>query len=145
MILFWIVFVPLGAGVLAATFGRWRPDTARVIALVALLVDLGLAVLAAAAPAQGRSPGWWREGSSRWIPAFGIRLHFGLDGLSFLLVLLTLVLGIVSVGVSRKEVRDRIGLFHGMLLWVLGGVLGVFLALDLFAFYFFWEMMLIPM
>jgi NADH-quinone oxidoreductase subunit M len=51
----------------------------------------------------------------------------------------------MSVGCSWTEIRERIGFFHFNLLWSLSGVLGVFLALDLFLFFFFWEMMLVPM
>ncbi|MBN0134149.1 NADH-quinone oxidoreductase subunit M, partial [Pseudomonas aeruginosa] len=46
---------------------------------------------------------------------------------------------------SWNEIQRRIGFFHLNLLWILGGVIGVFLAIDLFLFFFFWEMMLVPM
>ncbi len=68
-----------------------------------------------------------------------------MDGLSLLLVLLTLFLGIVSVLASWTEITTSIGFFHLNLLWILAGILGVFLALDLFLFYFAWELMLVPM
>jgi NADH-quinone oxidoreductase subunit M len=65
--------------------------------------------------------------------------------LSLVLVALTLFLGIISVICSWTEIRERVGFFHMNLLWVLSGILGVFMALDLFLFYFFWELMLVPM
>ena len=68
-----------------------------------------------------------------------------MDGLSLLMLLLTFFLGIVSVLASWTEIRDRVGFFHFNLLWVLAGIIGVFLALDLFLFYFAWELMLVPM
>ena len=80
-----------------------------------------------------------------WIPQLGIGFHLAMDGLSLLLVALTLFLGIISVVCSWTEVRERVGFFHLNLLWILAGILGVFLALDLFLFYFFWELMLVPM
>src|SRR6185312_1142339 len=60
-----------------------------------------------------------------------------------LLLMLTFFLGIVSVLVSWREIRERVGFFHLNMLWVLAGITGVFLAIDLFLFYFAWELMLI--
>ena len=80
-----------------------------------------------------------------WIPRFGITFFLGIDGLSLLLVLLTLFLGVLAVVVSWREIGDRVGLFHFNLLWTIAGILGVFLALDLFLFFFFWELMIVPM
>jgi NADH-quinone oxidoreductase subunit M len=68
-----------------------------------------------------------------------------MDGLSLLLLMLTFFLGIVSVLVSWTEIQDRAGFFHLNLLWILAGIAGVFLAIDLFLFYFAWELMLVPM
>ena len=88
---------------------------------------------------------WIAELSGQWIPRFGISLHLAMDGLSLLLVLLTLFLGLMSVAASWTEITKQVGFFHCTLLWVLAGVLGVFLAMDLFLFFVFWEVMLVPM
>ncbi len=61
------------------------------------------------------------------------------------MVVLSLFLGILAVGCGWKEIQERVGFYHFNLMWVLAGILGVFLALDLFLFYFFWELMVIPM
>jgi len=58
---------------------------------------------------------------------------------------LTFFIGILAVLVSWTQVHKRIGFYHFNLLWILAGITGVFLALDLFLFYFFWEVMLVPM
>jgi NADH-quinone oxidoreductase subunit M len=131
-------------GVAAGVAGRWRPAAARWISLAALGADL---VLAASFLGLRTAAGdeWILEVSWPWIPRFGASIHLGLDGLSLPLVLLTLVLGLVSVLVSWKEVTRHVGFFHFNLLFVLAGVLGVFLSLDLLLFYFFWELMLVPM
>ncbi|MCS5572759.1 MAG: NADH-quinone oxidoreductase subunit M, partial [Pseudomonadales bacterium] len=76
---------------------------------------------------------------------FGINFVFALDGLSLLMVGLTLFLGFVAVISSWDEIDHRPGFFQFNLLWTLAGVVGVFVALDLFLFFFFWEVMLIPM
>ena len=97
---------------------------------------------AAALPAGGR---WLVEFQRPWIPPFGINFHLGLDSLSLLLILLTAFLGVLWCALMDGDSGSRVGFFHFNLLWVLAGIVGVFLALDLFLFYFFWEMMLIPM
>ncbi len=88
---------------------------------------------------------WFTEVQWKWIPQFGISLHFAADGLSILLILLTLFLGIMSVLVSWKSITKSVGFYHFNLLWILAGITGVFTSLDLFLFYSFWEVMLIPM
>jgi NADH-quinone oxidoreductase subunit M len=88
---------------------------------------------------------WVLQYQQTWIPALGISLSFALDGLSILLLLLTFFLGILAVLISWKEIQYRVGFFHFNLLWVLAGITGVFATMDLFLFYFFWEVMLIPM
>ena len=61
------------------------------------------------------------------------------------MICLTGLLGVLSVLCSWNEIQNRVGFFHLNLMWILGGVVGVFLAVDLFLFFFFWEMMLVPM
>ncbi len=93
----------------------------------------------------GQPGNWLAELNVPWIEPLGIRFHLAMDGLSLLMVLLTAFLGLVSVIISWREIEERVGLFHLHLMLVLAGVVGVFLAVDLFLFYFFWELMLIPM
>ncbi|WP_227431191.1 NADH-quinone oxidoreductase subunit M [Psychrobacter sp. I-STPA6b] len=94
-------------------------------------------------PASADLP-WFAQFDMPWIDSFGIRFHLAMDGLSLLMVVLTALLGILAVGCSWGEIQRRVGFFHLNLLWSLGGVIGVFLAIDLFLFFFFWEMMLVP-
>ncbi|MCZ6711175.1 MAG: NADH-quinone oxidoreductase subunit M [Gammaproteobacteria bacterium] len=83
--------------------------------------------------------------SLTWIPRFGISVYLSLDGLSLMLVALTLAMGVVAVVSSWTEISAQPGCFQFNLLWTLAGVVGVFTALDLFLFFFFWEVMLVPM
>lgn len=80
-----------------------------------------------------------------WIPSLGIQIHLALDGLSLLMVVLTAFLGILAIVCSWTEGQRSQGFFHLNLLWILGGVMGVFMAVDMFLFFFFWEIMLVPM
>ena len=93
--------------------------------------------------ASGGLP-WAARFEVPWIPLMGASFALAVDGLSLLMIGLTAFLGMMAVGCSWNEIRHRIGFFHLNLLWSLAGVIGVFLAIDLFLFFFFWEMMLLP-
>jgi NADH-quinone oxidoreductase subunit M len=148
MILLFLIIIPLIGGLAAWLIGRDDDDSSRWISLAALASDSILLLFlwnnggSTAALARGA---WILDWSIAWIPQFGISLHLAADGLSLVLVALTLFLGIASVVCSWTEIRERTGAFHLNLLWIIAGILGVFLALDLFLFYFFWELMLVPM
>lgn len=146
MILVWLFAIPLAGGLLAWLLSRSSPIAARWTALGALALDLALVVsLWVQAFGNGAPAGQWLvELNLPWIPQLGIGFHLALDGLSLLLIALTLLLGLVAVAASWNEIRERVGFFHFNLLWTLAGIVGVFLALDLFLFQFFWEVMLVP-
>ncbi len=80
-----------------------------------------------------------------WIPSIGVRYHMGIDGLSLPLVVLTTVLMVLCVWYSSKVIHKRVKEFFALFLVLEMGMLGVFLALDLILFYFFWEIGLVPM
>ncbi len=141
MTLVWLVLIPLLGGCLAWLAARRSPAWARWISLVALFAELALLLV----PVTGGHGRWLAEVDLPWAPPLGIRFHLAMDGLSFALILLTAVLGILSVLASWTEITEKVGFFHFNLLLTLTGVVGVFLALDLLLFFFFWELMLIPM
>ena len=80
-----------------------------------------------------------------WISSLGIEYFIGIDGLSLFLVLLTTFLTPLCVLISWNDIRAKIKQFYALLLILETGILGVFVAFDLFLFYLFWEVMLIPM
>lgn len=80
-----------------------------------------------------------------WIPAWGINYFVGIDGISVLFIFLTLLLSILSVLVSWKAIKTNVKGFYIAILTMEAGMLGVFVSLDFFLFYIFWEAMLIPM
>jgi NADH-quinone oxidoreductase subunit M len=149
MILLWLILIPIAAGILAWITARSSDRTPRFICLAAMIVDLCLGVFIWVSHpfrmTTEPSARWTEEVSWNWIPQFGIRFHLALDGLSLVLLLLTFLLGIMAVLTSWTEIRRHTGFFHFNLMWVLAGVTGVFLAVDLFLFYLFWELMLVPM
>ena len=144
MILIWLLVILFAAGILAEIAARWDALLSRLIALTAIGVDFVLTAGLWSVKASAQQK-WIEEVDWNWIPGFGIHFHLAVDGLSLLMLMLTFFLGIVSVLTSWTEIRERVGFFHFNLLWVLTGIAGVFLAVDLFLFYFAWELMLVPM
>jgi NADH-quinone oxidoreductase subunit M len=90
-------------------------------------------------------PGMQFEVSKSWIPALGVRYHVGIDGLSLWLIILTTFLTPIALLGSWSSIHSRVKAFQIFMLLLEAGMLGVFVALDLFLFYIFWEAMLIPM
>jgi NADH-quinone oxidoreductase subunit M len=121
-------------GVLAWISGRWSKIWPRWISLISLFLHLGtliwLWITYLSQFHAGAMNNWFVEIDLPWIPQLGINLHFGLDGLSLLLILLTNFLGIMSVAASWKEIQDRVGFFHFNLMLILTALAGVFLSLD---------------
>ncbi len=152
MILVWLMLILFVGGI-----GAWLSESRgigvpRVIALFAILLDLALVIFMLLVPDSiGLTPVSSEQGEwlvlfqADWIPRFGISFIFGADGFSLLLIALTVFLGLISLGSAWHEIKERSGFFYFNLLWTLAGVIGVFTALDLFLFFFFWEVMLIPM
>jgi NADH-quinone oxidoreductase subunit M len=144
MILIYLIVILLAGAFLSLFAGKRSPLWSRIISITALSIDLLLTIPYLF---QKVIPGnnWLVDIKYEWIQEFGISFHFALDGLSLLMLLLTFFLGIISVIISWKEINEKVGFFHFNLLLILSGIVGVFLSLDLFLFYFFWELMLVPM
>src|SRR3989449_1716734 len=85
------------------------------------------------------------EESAEWIPSIGAKYHLGIDGISLLLVLLTTLLGMIAILSSWSAIHQRTKEYYILLLLLQTGMIGVFVSLDFFLFYVFWEVMLVPM
>ncbi len=138
-----VVFTPLiGVAILLLIPG----DNHRAIRWMALLT--ALASFGFSLALIGYNPAGaefqFREDLS-WIPAFGMRYTVGVDGLSVVLVLMTTVLSVVSIFYSWDPIQTRVKEYYATMLLLMVGMLGVFVSLDLFLFYVFWEISLIPM
>jgi NADH-quinone oxidoreductase subunit M len=146
MILLWFIIILMAGGLLAWIVAQWSATLCRWISVLSLLLNFVLALgLWLNSPHTNAAAGWMETFVAAWIPSFGISFNLALDGLSLLMLILTFFLGALGVVTSWREVQYRVGFFHFNLLWVLAGITGVFLTMDLFLFYFFWEVMLIPM
>ena len=150
MLLPWLILIPFIGGFLCWQTERFGVKMPRWIALITMgltfLLGLQLWMQGGYSLTQSTGiPQWQSEFVMPWIPRFGISIHLAIDGLSLLMVVLTGLLGVLAVLCSWREIEKYQGFFHLNLMWILGGVIGVFLAIDLFLFFFFWEMMLVPM
>jgi NADH-quinone oxidoreductase subunit M len=135
-------------GVAAWIAAKWDERFPRWISLAAVSIDFIIAISYWLGDAPTLTMGgtqWIDDLALQWVPGLGISFHLALDGLSLLMLILTFFLGILAVLTSWSEIRYRVGFYHFNLLWVLAGITGVFLTMDFFLFYFFWEVMLIPM
>src|SRR4051794_23138906 len=143
-----ILFTPLAGALLLIFVPKENKDairwTANIFALGGLLVSIPLV------PwfwAQRFEPGFkFMEGSpNNWIPSIGAGYVLGIDGISFLLIMLTTLLGWISILSSWTAIENRVKEYYIWFLFLQTGMLGVFMALDFFLFFVFWEAMLVPM
>jgi len=135
-----LVAIPLVGAVLVALMrGRAARHLALAITVMELVLSLGL---------------WWHfdpaggmqyRAAVDWLPRWGIQYSVGLDGISLFMILLTTLLGPLSVIGSYNYITTRERGFYSLLLALSAGLVGCFIALDLFVFYVFFELMLIPM
>ncbi len=89
--------------------------------------------------------GFQFEVRASWIPSLGVQYYVGLDGISLLLLLLTTFLGVISILSSWTAITERVKEYYIFMLLLQTGMMGVFISLDFFLFYIFWEAMLVPM
>src|SRR5580700_2080839 len=89
--------------------------------------------------------GYAYKETAEWIPSIGARYSLGIDGISLLLVMLTTLLGMLAIYSSWNAIQMRTKEYYILLLLLQTGMLGVFMSLDFFLFYVFWEVMLVPM
>ena len=138
-----VTFAP-AVGALLLTFFPRRDRDIRVFALVISLLSF---VLSLHLPAHFHrdQAGFQFEQNVQWIVTPNIHYHMGMDGISLWLVVLTTFLTPLCVLISWTSIHERVKEFFILLLALETALIGVFLALDLFLFYFFWEATLIPM
>ncbi len=143
-ILNWILWVPTAGAVVALFIPREAKQAHRIwgniVLFVGFLVSLPLV--------------WWYDKSQAgfqfvykrpWIPTFNVDYHLGIDGISYLLIMLTTVLGFIAVLSSWRLIQERVKEYYIMFMILQTGMLGVFMSLDFILFYVFWEVMLVPM
>jgi len=144
-----ILFTPLLGAIVLLFVPKEEKDVIRWIANIfafgGFLISLPLVPMFWA---QRFSPDQFKflEGSANnWIPSIGAGYNLGIDGISFLLIMLTTLLGWISILSSWTAIDNRVKEYYVWFLVLQTGMLGVFMALDFFLFFVFWEAMLVPM
>jgi NADH-quinone oxidoreductase subunit M len=140
-----ITFTPLvGALILLVLPLKGKDDAVRWIAnafgVLGFLVSLPLWF-----SFNRAAEGFQFQEKAAWIPSIGVQYYMGVDGISALLILLTTLLGSIAILCSWTAITDRVRQFYVFLLLLQTGMIGVFCSLDMFLFYVFWEVMLVPM
>jgi NADH-quinone oxidoreductase subunit M len=140
-----VVFTPVVGVIALLLVPGDRHRIIRWVALIAALASFGLSLaLLGYDTSAGAAEFQFRE-ELEWIPAFGMSYILGVDGLSVVLVILTTLLSVVAIFYSWDPIQTRVKEYYATMLLLMVGMLGVFVALDLFLFYVFWEISLIPM
>jgi NADH-quinone oxidoreductase subunit M len=139
-----ILFTPLVGALLLLFIPRESQLLHRLVGnlfgVLGFLVSLPLALHFPAG-----SAGYEFKEVAEWIPSIGAKYSIGADGISTLLVMLTTLLGMIAIISSWSAIQQRTKEYYILLLLLQTGMLGVFLSLDFFLFYVFWEVMLVPM
>src|SRR5438105_3052989 len=143
-----VLFTPLVGAFILLLIPRENKDAIRWLANI--FAFLGFAISLPLVPwfwAVKDQPGFkLMEGSpNNWIPSISASYMLGIDGISFLLIMLTTLLGWISILSSWDAIQDRVKEYYIWFLVLQTGMLGVFMSLDFFLFYAFWEVMLVPM
>ena len=137
-----IVFLPIVGAVGVLFLPRQTPRLLRGFTLAVLGADFIASLALLTVP---MTKGWHFQYISDWLPSFGIRYHVAVDGVSLWLVLLTTLTTPLAVYGSFGSIKKRTKDLCFSFLLLQGAMLGSFVALDLFLFYVFWELMLVPM
>jgi NADH-quinone oxidoreductase subunit M len=138
------VFTPLLGGCLLALLPREHERGIQRAAFVLSLVPLALS-LAVLGQFEAGVPGFQLVEHVPWIEPWGISYHLGVDGVSLFLILLTTILTPIVILAAWGDVHQRAKEYFVLFLLLETGMLGALVALDLFLFYVFWEVMLVPM
>ncbi len=140
-----LIWLPIIGGVFIALTGDdKKPNVSRFLSLFTVLLTLGLCIPLMAGFDINTSTMQFVEDIA-WIPALGIRYSLGIDGLSLLLIVLTLFTNLIVILSSWNSIKKRVGQYMAAFLIMQGLLVGVFSSLDGIVFYIFWEATLIPM
>ena len=145
-----ILFTPLVGALVLLFVPKENKDAIRwianIFALAGFLISIPLVPMFWALRFDATQQFKFLEGSpNNWIPSIGAGYNLGIDGISFLLIMLTTLLGWVSILSSWTAIENRVKEYYVWFLVLQTGMLGVFMALDFFLFFVFWEAMLVPM
>jgi NADH-quinone oxidoreductase subunit M len=139
-----ILFTPLAGALLLLLINKQNESAIRwvanIVAFIGFLVSVPLWFWF-----KPQGPDFQFVERAPWIPSVGAEYFLGIDGLSTLLILLTTMMGFISVLSSWNAITERVKEYYIFLLVLQTGMLGAFMSLDFLLFFLFWEVMLVPM
>lgn len=149
MLLSLLLITPFLSGIFSFFSFRINKDIPRWIALtgitITLLIVIKMCFFSNYSSHQiEKYPCWDEQLILPWIPILGIDFHIAIDSFSKIMLFLTSFLGIIAILVSWYEIKKNEGFFYFNVMLVITGIIGIFIACDLFLFFFFWEVVLIP-
>lgn len=139
-----ITYAPAVGAAIIFFWPRATKNATRWIAMIASIVSLILSLVMIATFDIHKSGMQFTEHAS-WLPSLGVSYFMGVDGIAVLLIVLTTILSVIAILQSWDTIDHRLREYMITILLLETGMLGVFVSLDLFLFYIFWELMLIPM
>ncbi len=140
-----LIWFPIAVGVLVFALGDdTRPNIARGLGLIGVLASLALCVPLMTAFDAAKEGMQWVE-SMPWLPSLGLTYHLGIDGLSLLLIVLSIFTNLIVILATWESIKTRVAQYIAAFLIMQGLLVGVFASLDAILFYIFWEATLIPM
>src|SRR5512133_4369460 len=143
-ILFLITFIPAVGGLFMLLLPARRIQALRWSALGISLIPLGLTIWTWFAFDHASTAAFQFERQVAWFEAIHSSLHFGIDGMSLVMVLLTTLLTPLAI-LTAFNIKEHVKAFMILFLLLETGMLGVFVSLDLLLFFVFWEVGLVPM
>ena len=139
-----LIFFPVVGAAFIAIIPRDKEELIKLSALLIAIVEFVLTIPLYISFDKTTAQMQFKE-EHLWIPQWGIKYCLGVDGISVLFILLSSLLTILCITVSWNEIIKKIKEFYGAVLLTHAAMIGVFMSLDIFLFYIFWEAMLIPM
>src|SRR5262249_50649049 len=138
-----IAYLPLAGALIIFFIPNVTKETARAVALLSSLASFALSLVLFFGFDHNDQFQYKEEVT--WLNDLGVSYRMGVDGLAVLLIALTTLLSVIAILWSWSTINNRAREYYIAMLLLVTGMLGVFMALDLFIFYIFWELMLIPM
>ncbi len=139
-----VTFFPMLGVLLLLFVPKKQVETIKGVTLIVAFITLLVSIFIYSA-FDPMASGMQFEVNEPWVSSLGINYHLGIDGISLLLIVLTTVLTVLCIIASWRSIDHGVKGFYISLLMLTTGMIGVFCSLDLFLFYVFWEVMLIPM
>ena len=137
-----LIFLPIGGAIAVLFLPRQMLSVMRGVTLALMAITFVASLWLLAVP---MTAGWHFQYIREWIPAIGVRYHVAIDGIALWLVLLTTFITPIAAYAAFGSIKSRIKELCFAFLLLEGAMIGVFVSLDLFLFYVFWEVVLVPM